>query len=190
LPEHVAYVLQEAGYSSLGELAVQMKIDKDHVLRLQGIGPRAMINIETLMTSLDEQLIAEEEAARLKALEPVIEVPAEPVTVVVEQPEGVEPVVVESEPLPVEEEKLTVEPVKGIEIDENASLEEIFTLRPEVLDTAVLATDEDETEDSDKSKKKGKKKSKHVVVTYDPDKDLTMVTKQHKRGDSDWGWEE
>ncbi|MDP3450923.1 MAG: hypothetical protein Q8R87_10100, partial [Anaerolineaceae bacterium] len=74
------------------------------------------------------------------------------------------------------------------EPEEEISLEEIFTLRPEVLDTAVIA-DEEEGESSDPNKKK-KKKSKHVVVTYDPDRDLTMVTKKHKRGGGDWDFEE
>ena len=75
------------------------------------------------------------------------------------------------EPAPVEEEEI--------------SLEEIFSLRPEVLDTAAMATDEEESEESDKKKGK-KKKSKHVVITYDEDRDATTVTKQHKRGD---GWD-
>jgi len=37
--------------------------------------------------------------------------------------------------------------------------------------------------------KKGKKKSKHVEVVYDPDRDLTVVTKKHKRGDEGWDWD-
>ena len=60
---------------------------------------------------------------------------------------------------------------------------------PEVLDTAGI-TDEEDNEDSSKAKKKGKKKGKHVVVTYDPDRDMTVVKKKHKRGANDWGWEE
>ena len=44
LPEHVGYILQEAGYFSVGDLAVQMKLDQDQILRLQGIGARALIH--------------------------------------------------------------------------------------------------------------------------------------------------
>ena len=84
LPEHVGYILQEAGYFSVGDLAVQMKLDQDQILRLQGIGARAMINIEELVTQLDAQLIAEKEA-------PVVEVAP------VATPEVVEPTVVEEE---------------------------------------------------------------------------------------------
>ncbi len=186
LPEHVAYILQEAGYSNLGELAVQMKLDADHILRLQGIGPRSMVNVETLMVSLDEQLVAEQEAAKLKAAEPVSVIETADVAVEVEHagtPEAIaDGQLIAIEGQPVVETKSEAEP------EEEVSLEEIFTLRPEVLDTAVVV-DEEEGDDSDKGKKK-KKKSKHVVVTYDPDRDLTMVTKQHKRGGGEWDFEE
>jgi N utilization substance protein A len=187
LPEHVAYILQEAGVTTLGELAVQMKLEPDNILRLQGIGPRAMVNIEMMMVTLDEQLVAEQEAEKLKALEPVSEIasvvdaPAEEKLDVEAVAEGVE--------VQAAEEKTATE-TKGTETEpeEEISLEEIFTLRPEVLDTAVVA-DEEEGESSDPNKKK-KKKSKHVVVTYDPDRDLTMVTKKHKRGGGEWDFEE
>ena len=187
LPEHVAYILQEAGVSTLGELAVQMKLEPDNILRLQGIGPRAMVNIEMMMTALDEQLLAEQEAEKLKPQQPVAEVAAVVEAPVEEKPqaeavaEGVEAQAVEVKPA-VETKVTEAEP------EEEISLEEIFTLRPEVLDTAVVA-DEEEGESSDPNKKK-KKKSKHVVVTYDPDRDLTMVTKKHKRGGGDWDFEE
>jgi len=187
LPEHVAYILQEAGFSTLGELAVQMKLEPDNILRLQGIGPRAMVNVEMLMTSLDEQLIAEQEAASLKAEEPVAEVAVEVKT----EGEEIQPVAVTVEidaELIAEGQQPVDAAVTTTEPEEEVSLEEIFTLRPEVLDTSILAEDE-ESEDGDKNKKK-KKKSKHVVVTYDPDRDLTMVTKKHKRGGGEWDFEE
>jgi N utilization substance protein A len=183
LPEHVAYILQEAGFSTLGELAVQMKLEPDNILRLQGIGPRAMVNIEMMMTALDEQLVAEQEAEAIKAEEPVVEEVAEVEAPVADQlpVESVEGQAAEE--APVDEAQVT-----EAEPEEEISLEEIFTLRPEVLDTAVIA-DEEDGESSDPNKKK-KKKSKHVVVTYDPDRDLTMVTKKHKRGGGDWDFEE
>jgi len=175
LPEHVGYILQEAGYFSMGDLAVQMKLDQDQILRLQGIGARAIINIEELVTQLDAQLIAEKEA-------PVVEV-APVVTTEVIEPEVVE---VEQAAEPVAETGETTEVVESAPVEEEEiSLEEIFTLRPEVLDTAAMVPDEEEGEESDKKKGK-KKKSKHVVITYDEDRDATTATKQHKRGD---GWD-
>jgi len=178
LPEHVGYILQEAGYFSIGELAVQMKLDQEQVRRLQGIGDRAMVNIEELMTQLDAQLIAEKEAP----VAPVVEV-----TPVVEPVAVAEPVV---EELPVEAvvEETPVAVVEEPAEEEEVSLEEIFSLRPEVLDVASIVTEEEEGDESDKKKGK-KKKSKHVVITYDEDRDATTAVKKHKRGDG-WEWEE
>ncbi len=175
LPEHVGYILQEAGYFSVGDLAVQMKLDQDQILRLQGIGARANINIEELMTQLDAQLLAEKEA-------PVVEVAPVVETQVVEPEPAVEEIPAEVSVEPVEAVK-NEEP-EAVE-EEEISLEEIFSLRPEVLDTTAIASDEEEGDESDKKKAK-KKKSKHVVITYDEDRDATTVTKKHKRGD---GWD-
>jgi len=187
LPEHVGFILQEAGYFSLGDMAVQMKLDQDQILRLQGIGERALGNITTIMTALEEQLVADQEAALLKAQEPQPEVVLEPeVTPAVEEVTPVEELV-ESEVAIVEAVEET--PAAVVEEEEEISLAEIFTLRPEVLDTAAMVTDEEESDESDKKKGK-KKKSKHVVITYDEDRDATTVTKQHKRGEAGWEWEE
>lgn len=190
LPEHVSYILQEAGFLNVGDLVVQVKLDPDQILRLQGIGNRAMDNINSLVTVLDEKL-AEEQAAAAAALAAEV-VPVEPVLAV--EPAEVEEITVLSEE---EVDRVTeavvpetvIEPESITEIvpEKEPSLEELFTLRPEVLDATALVEDED-SDEAGKDKKKGKKK-KHVVVTYDPDRDMTTVTKKHKRGD-DWGWEE
>ena len=186
LPEHVAYILQEAGFATTGELAIQMKVNSDNILRLQGIGPHAMDSINALMISLEQQLVAEaaaaEEAATQAAAQPVEEMvvaeeEATPVSEIVTEIESVEKPVTEAG----EEEKIETTP------EEEPSLEEIFTLRPEVLENVVVSDDEDD--DANKDKKKGKKKSKHVEVTYDPDRDLTIATKKHKRGGEGWEWD-
>jgi len=77
-----------------------------------------------------------------------------------------------SEAIPVVEEEVT-------------SLDELFALQPEILD--VEDDEEEDTDENDKdrkNKKKGKKK-KFVEVEYDPERDVTLVRKKHKRG-SDW----
>ncbi len=185
LPEHVAYLLQEAGFATVGDLAVQMKVDSDNILRLQGIGPRAMENVNALMASLETQAATEAEAEKQKA-EAVA--PAEIVEVEATPVEEVSVPVVEEAGI-VEVEEPVAEPEKAVEeTEEEPSLEEIFTLRPEVLETATTE-DEEETDEFGEKKKKGKKKSKHVEVTYDPDRDTTTVRKKHKRGGG-WEWEE
>ena len=52
LSEHTAYSLQENGYTSVGELALQMKANPDEILKLQGMGPRAMTEITRLVDSV------------------------------------------------------------------------------------------------------------------------------------------
>ncbi len=192
LPEHFAIILQEAGYFSVGELATQMKKDSDLVLGINGIGIRAMEYFNDLMTSLDKQLADEQAALAAEAEAAVVETVIEEPVVAVEIPEEVAvmtPEEVEQVLEPTVEEIAVVEGIVEVEPEKEPSLEELFTLRPEVLDTAGIVDDE-ETDESGKAKKKGKKKGKHVVVTYDPDRDMTVVQKQHKRGTDDWGWEE
>jgi N utilization substance protein A len=48
LPEHVNYILQEAGYINLSDLVSKMLQQPDDILRLNGMGPRAMKSIEDL----------------------------------------------------------------------------------------------------------------------------------------------
>jgi len=198
LPEHVAYILQEAGFSSLGEMAVQMKVRPDEILRLNGIGPRALQEINNLVTALDERKAVEvaaaaEAAAAAQAAAPVEEVMA---------PEAIqEPVAIE-EPQADEEEIPVVEPITETSVEpsevveevveleeEETSFDKLFELRTPVV--PVAAADEEEEEDlsDDKTKKKGKKKKKHVQVEYDPEKDQTIVYRKHRRDGEGWEWD-
>jgi hypothetical protein len=45
----VAYILQENGMPTVGDLLIQMKVSEDDILKLQGIGPRAMTEIHRLV---------------------------------------------------------------------------------------------------------------------------------------------
>jgi len=199
LPEHVAYILQEAGFSSLGEMAVQMKVRPDEILRLNGIGPRALQEITNLVNALDERKAAEVAAAAEAAATAQVAAPGEEVLA----PEAIqEPIVVE-EPQVVEEEVIPVtEPVAEATIEtsevveevvepeeEETSFDKLFELRTPVV--PVAAADEEEEEDlsDDKTKKKGKKKKKHVQVEYDPEKDQTIVYRKHRRDGEGWEWD-
>jgi N utilization substance protein A len=185
LPEHVAYTLQEAGLATTGDLVIQMKSDPDAILRLQGIGPKAMDSINSLLTTLEEQAATEAMAAAQASAaveEPVAETATSEVEA--EVPAEAEVEQVEGEPSVAEE---VAQSITETGTEEEPTLEELFTLRPEVLEN--VAVDNEEEDDKD-GKKKGKKKSKHVEVTYDPDRDLTIATKKHKRGaDDGWDWD-
>ena len=194
LPEHISVLLQEAGYFSLGDLVMQVKRNPEMILGINGIGTRAMDAINERIVELDQQY-AEEQAAL--AATAVAETPVEETAAgeLIAEPETApETVLAESDieqllepaasqPVGTAAETIEVEPEK------EPSLEELFKLRPEVLDAASV-TDDEESEGAGKEKKKGKKKGKHVVVTYDPDRDMTLVQKKHKRGGDDWSWEE
>ncbi len=192
LPEHVAYILQEGGYNTVAELATEMRTEPDNILRLNGIGQKAMQTIRNLMETLEQQAAAEAEAAKLVEPAPAEEIPAAleetPAAAVEEAVAAVEPVEVEAGIV----ETVPGEPVaEEVVPEEEPSLEEIFTLRPEVL-TATEYVDEEEEEGEadkkDRKKPKGKKGRRFVNVEYDPDKDVTIVRKQHKRGDDEWSF--
>jgi transcription termination/antitermination protein NusA len=177
LPEHVAYILQEAGYSTAGELLVRYKTQPDDILRLQGIGPKAMQEISKFIDNLSA---LKEPVVEEVVMEALPETETAPVSEVVEASAETAPVdavegVVESE----------VKATEGEE-GEEPSFDKLFTLKPEIV---VPAETTEEEEDDDTKKGKKKKKSKHVEVVYDPDRDMTLVTKKHKRGDGEWDWE-
>jgi transcription termination/antitermination protein NusA len=200
LTEHVAYTLQGHGISTTGELALQMKLDEDAILRMQGIGPRAMQDIQRLVNSLIVTAPAEEEAAAAADEQPTAEaeLPAAVVetTIETEQEEAEaveEPAEVETalevpaqaELTPVDaEEQETEEKEEG----EEATFDQLFTLRPEVIEGEAEGEEEEDDSTGKGGKKKSKKKGRrHVEIEYDPEADRTFVTKKHKRGD-EWEW--
>lgn len=75
LSNRITALLNEAGYLSVGDLLLQMRLDPDAILRLNGIGPKAMEEIETrLATILPKELEAPVEIALAT---PPAETPAE-----------------------------------------------------------------------------------------------------------------
>ena len=184
LPEHVAYILQEAGYSTVGELAVQSKRNPDAIFKLQGIGPKAMQEIDALMESVLNPV--EPPAAVEAVVESAEVVEAAPV------PEAVVPVVeeipVEIVDIPTEVEE-PVKPGKEVVEEEEEeeegeiSFEDLFSLKTALEQSRGAA--EGESTETDADKKAKKKGSKYVEIEYDPDRDLTITRKKHKRGDDE-----
>jgi len=219
----ITTVLGGAGYTTVGDLMLQMQLDSDVVLGLSGIGPKAMADIDNALAGLqfeaeeavpvEEPVVEEVEPAIMVEAEPV-EQPLEPVAEEVEAPvelavpelivelETVEPVaeleaveqpveaeLVAAEAVPEEAQPELVEPeaeAVAVPEEEPSSLDELFALRPDILEfvTPVDSEDEDE-DDADRKKKAKKKKKKFVEMEYDPDKDVVVYKKKRKRGD-DW----
>ncbi len=216
LPEHVTYILQEAGYASLGDLVLQVKKDPDEILKLQGIGPRAMTEINHLMDEVmpiiekinataqaEKEQETETEAVVEQEEEPLLEETAveiaeistaaitEDETVPAEEPSQevvVEPVTVSLE----QEEPETVEPVVEEVAEEEPSFDELFSLKAQDIPETAFDEDEEEgevTTDEVGKKKKKKKKKKSREVEFDPEANAFVVKKKHKTGDGGWDWD-
>jgi N utilization substance protein A len=97
----------------------------------------------------------------------------------------------EEEPMPVEGEAEEIPVSEAVELEEEepTSLDEIFTLRPEVLDFEIIGEDEEEEDDEDRKRKKKKKKKRYIEIEYDPEQDVVLAKKKRKRSDQE-GWED
>jgi len=177
LPEHVYTILTEAEHRTVGDLMMAMRLNPDSVLGLAGIGPKSMQAIEAALA-----------AVTFPEPEPVAEAaPVEAVTAA----EAAEAAPAEAGAELVAAEAPAVAP-EGAAVEagtEEKPLEEIFTLKPEMLQPVVATTTEEDDSSSDKAKGK-KKKKKAVEIVYDPDRDQTIAKKKHKRGDGLGEWEE
>jgi hypothetical protein len=199
LKEHVFNILVEAGIDTVGALMMSMKMDQNRVLGLAGIGPKAMQNIEETLAALtfpEPEPPAEELTAEAPA-EPIAE-PEQP------QPEAAvasaetaetaeaaaEPANIEAEEAPAAEKQALAKKGKVTEEedDEHAkdgvSLDELFSMKPEIFQTA--GGEEEESADKKKGKK-GKKKS--VELEFDEELGEVVGRKKHKRGDDELGEE-
>ncbi|MCC6146150.1 MAG: transcription termination/antitermination protein NusA [Anaerolineaceae bacterium] len=194
LAEHIAYILQEAGFSTTGELTLQMKIQPDEILRLQGVGPRAMTEINLLIDRLSEEALAQpaesaevlleaQEAEHLEAVAPVDTPETEVETLVASEMETLPAEAVEEEvEIPLIQE-VTEEVEEEDEEEEGVTFDKLFTLNTGVITETADGESGEEMDETELSKsKKKKKKRKHVEVEYDPDRDMTIVHKKHKRG--------
>ena len=201
ISDRVYAVISEAGFQTVGDLMLQMELDPDAVLKLAGMGPKGMKELEEALERIREQArqVEAEQAAPEVVPEEVLEaeIPVEEVTTVqAESVEIVEPI--EAEPIevaPVEiatptEVEAAVEVAAPVEAEvviaeeeEEVTLDKLFTLTPEVLSLGEVGEEEeDETDD----KKKKKKKKKFVEMEYDDEKDFLVVKKKRKRGEAGW----
>jgi transcription termination/antitermination protein NusA len=126
--DRVYAVISEAGYQTVGDLMIQMSLDPDAILRLSGMGPKAMRELETALEKLNEQT----RQAELAEAEAVVE---EPVVKVEELPEVMEaPEVVE---LP-EAEEVAAEVIPAVEAAEMVEAAEVA--QPELAVAEVVET--------------------------------------------------
>ena len=188
LKEHVFNILVEAGYDNVGALMAALKVDADKVLKLPGIGPKAMQNIEETLAGVTfatepeavTQVVAPEGAQPEAA--PVAEAVAAPEAVVAAAPAAETPA--GEKPASAKKEKKHAEEPEDDEHKDGVSLDELFSMKPEIFQAGAV-------EDDSADKKKGKKgKKKSVELVLDEERGEVVARKKHKRGDDTWGEDE
>ncbi len=189
LKEHLQVLVQSAGLDTLGDLMLQVKLDPDAILAINGIGPKSQEEILAVVENYQFPAIEPEQEEKETA-EVVGEVEPEPVVEELgetEEPELIEEAETKAEPIAeLAEEAEEIAETEEVEESgaEDKSFEELFQ-----LDTMRRTSETPEEEDElglFGDKKKKSKKRKGYTVEYDPDRDTTYVKRKH-RNDDDWG---
>ncbi len=174
LKEHILFILQEGGIDTLGDLVLQMRLDSDKILALNGIGPKSFEEIAELTDALrvlpEEQPITTEEPAEETVSTDVkttdegeitesVQVEDSPITEAPDAPADEE---VEAEPeeiKPQEQEPQLAEP-EAAEEDKVDEFDKLFSYdaRKYGYYEPEKPKDEDKDDDTDKSRKKKKRK--------------------------------
>jgi N utilization substance protein A len=152
------------------------------------------VEVEGELLPVGEPEAEEEVVEPAEEAEALAEEEAPQVVEEVGEGEEEQPLLVEAEaaqPEALEGEEATVSEAEELEEEEPTSLDEIFTLRPEVLDFEIIGEEEDEEDEEDVKRKKKRKKKRYIEMEYDPEKDVVLAKKKRKRGgQEEWddGW--
>ncbi len=167
LKEHILYILQEGGIETLGDLVLQMRLDSDKILALNGIGPKAFEEISELTDALrvtpEEAQILEEappveaEAEEIPA-EDEAEVEVEAEEEISEEPEAVAAEEPEEEQEPEVEEEPAVEPEPEEEEEDFDKLFSYDARKYGYYEAEKPVFDEEKDEPKPSKKKKRKKR--------------------------------
>ena len=115
LKEHILFILQEAGMETLGDLVLQMRLDADMILALNGIGPKSFEEISTLTDALR---VTPEQAAQAETAGVPVAMVETPVEADAEKKSETEPLVeTETVAVEAEDEDLLVEPAEALEVE-------------------------------------------------------------------------
>lgn len=168
LKQHVLVILQEAEIETLGDLVLQMRMDPDRILALNGIGPKSFEEISQLTDGLrvipgetvpEEEVPVEAPVAEEVAIEAeVAEEQPEAVEVEVEEPEVPPETPEESEPVA---ETVSEAPAVVKEEEQVDEFDKIFSYDASkygYFEPEKRVVDESEEEEAKPSKKKKRKK--------------------------------
>ncbi len=199
LKEHVFNILTEAGYETIGDLMLALKLDENKVL---GPGRRgSQGHPEHPGTDRRDRIprgsgrgcCRGRDRGRCRgAAGATAELQPEPTAVAERAPaEAVEALAVEAVPGADQPEKAHAargkegeEEVEPENAKDGVSLDELFKMKPEIFHSTT-------TEEEEAEKKKGKKqKKKGVELVLDEDLGAVVGRKKHKRGEGEFGEEE
>ncbi len=211
LSTRVFNLLTHAEYETAGQVLEQMALDKDAILALEGVGPKAMDEIEATLSEYPypeppaevEEIVEPVEVPEAAEAEAVpAEPPAEPEAPAEEEVEAVaelEPALEEmaEEPLEIAEApSVELETVAEVPEEVAASVEIPAEAAPETLQKAFDAVlesvgetlfEEGEEDEEELEAKKAKKKARSRIVEYDPELGQTVVRHRRKASrKSDW----
>ncbi|MFQ5942142.1 MAG: transcription termination factor NusA [Anaerolineales bacterium] len=182
----VANLLAEAGYETAGQALEQLEIDADKILALQGVGPKAISELQDTLPGYDyPEPVIEEEPVEEGELPPEEEAEAE-AEAAEEGDAGAEPEAPEAEV----EGELVAEAEGEAETEKEVQpipIEEAFERAIEEVSQAVLDVEDSELTEAEREAERKKRKERSRVVEYDPDLGETVV--RHRRKESrrtDW----
>ena len=189
-------ILAESGYTNAGQILAKWITNSDALLGLQGIGPKAMEEIEEKLAVYrrEEPAVVEpevEETPDVEVEEPAADAEAE----LAAAEAGDEPAELPETAEEQAESGLAAELTPEADVLETALDEQIidetpidFAKQVEELEldfTDVIETKElDEPDEEDEADKR-KRRTKSRVMEYDPDRGEMIVTRRRKRGEVD-----
>lgn len=185
LSTRVLNILTEAGFQMAGQAWEKMLVEEDAILGLEGIGPKALVELGEKLRAFSYP-----EPAPV-VIEPELAPVEEPAPEATELLVAAEPAVA----TPVEGEAVTAEPGAAVPELETRPVEQVFDELAKKLAVGealpvVVEESADEEEETDETGKKTKKHKKvDKVVEYDPDTGEMVVHRRRKPGRAE-GWEE
>jgi N utilization substance protein A len=188
LSTRVSGLLVEEGYATIGDLALQMEIDADPVLSINGMGPKSIEEIQEKLGSFEYPALEDVMPVEVAVEEEAVETEADDAetTELVEAGETEAQAVAEETEADAEVDLDAV--LEAVQVVEEAAAESVEEEADDAVEEEVSfkeMLDQFEDDDADKSKSKGK------YLEYDPDLDVTIVRRRRKREDKKYeDWEE
>ena len=169
LKEHLLVILQEGGLETLGDLVLQMRLDPDKILAMNGIGPKAFQEISDLtdgLRAMPEPVIPEQ-------IEPVQAEKVQEVPEAVEELEAQEEIEEqeEVEVSPAEEKPQEVEVKEEVKEEVEEEFDKLFSYDARKYGYYKSEKPVSETIVDDSSKTSKKKKKKKPRPAFDDSED-------------------